>query len=80
MTDAQYEKIIAGQASLETEVRLLSNRLFGNGQPGAIQSIHSEHEVLEGRVGSIERKQAWFTGAGTVIGATVGYLSSYLKH
>lgn len=80
MTDEQYERIIAGQASLSTEMRLLSSRLFGNGQPGAIQFLHSEHEALDTRVGSIERKQAWFAGAGTVVGAVVGYLSSYLKH
>lgn len=74
-------QLIKGQEHTQTMLTGLTERLLGaNGQKGALTHLAEQHEVLDERVGKVEGKIFWFSGAGTVLGAVGGYVAALFKH
>ena len=72
--DNDLKELIAGQARIEQAVTDMHNRLFGNGQPGAIQYLATEQKLLSDRIGKVENRQYWLSGAGTIVGFVIGLI------
>ena len=78
MAEQDIKELVAGQARLEQKLDDMHNRLFGNGQPGAIQYLNGEVKDLSKRVGSVENKQYWMSGLGAGLGMIAGLLTKKL--
>lgn len=73
-------QLIQGQSKTQQQITDLSQRLLGgDGQQGAIPYLANEHKELGDRVDKVEKKMYWFSGAGTALGATAGYLAAWIK-
>jgi hypothetical protein len=73
MTEDQFQRLIEGQAETRQAVKDLQNRLFGNGQPGVIQHIHTQlsekaeldaFQEVKTTAAAIDRKVNWILGVG----------------
>lgn len=59
------DEIVAMRASFDT----FQKQLGGNGQPGLCRDHTTAIEGLNQRVGMVERRQAWWSGAAAAFGA-----------
>jgi hypothetical protein len=73
MTEEQFQTLATGQAVTQSMVLELKNRLFGNGQPGIIQDIHTQlsekaelgaFQTVAETAAALDRKVNWILGVG----------------
>lgn len=72
MSGSTNENIDARLAVIERTVLDIHRRLYGNGQPGEIQS-------LAGRIAALENWKWWLVGVGGGFGAFGGVLGYILR-
>jgi hypothetical protein len=70
------EEVIAMRVAFEDFRRYLG----GDGQPGLCELRGEEMKLIEGRIGKIESRQAWWAGAATVAAIVFGRGISILRN
>lgn len=58
MIEEDIKELIRGQSQISQKVDDMHGRLFGNGQPGLIQHLHTQSESLEAKINDITLKIA----------------------
>jgi hypothetical protein len=67
-------QLVAGQSRIEQAVKDVDKRL-----DIAFPAIATTHKELEKRVRSVEAKQWYFGGAGTILGGLLTFLGEHYK-
>jgi len=73
MEQADKERL----ARVETTLMNIDKRLFGNGQPGHIDQIHTRISESNKRIASLENWRWWVMGLGIGTGLGLGFISAH---
>ncbi len=67
-----------GQKDHSLQLHKMEQRLFGNGQPGAIQKMEETVKEIENRISTLEKFKYTLAGMGLGIGFVGGILGAIL--
>jgi hypothetical protein len=74
-TDSERLAVISERSAvIESTLLDVKRQLFGNGQPGQIQLLHSRVSTVDKRVDLLENWKWWVVGAGVGAGTALGYI------